>query len=172
MTIPAPYQRFEGEVLPEWIDWNGHLNLAYYVVLFDRATDLLFDELGLGLDYRRDEEKATFVVETHNLYERELLVGERVRIATQILGSDDKRLHLGHEMFRLRDGERSATQELMFLHIDLQARRVASDPVRVFECLRVGPRPFRRLGQHIPVLCREQRRCDVHLLQLRSCAKV
>src|SRR4051812_38732512 len=123
MTIPAPYQRFEGEVLPEWIDWNGHMNLAYYVVLFDRATDLLFDELGLGLDYRRNEEKGTFVVETHNLYERELLVGERVRIATQILGSDDKRLLLGHEMFRLRDGERSATQELMFLHIDLKARR-------------------------------------------------
>ena len=128
MTIPAPYQRFEGEVLPEWIDWNGHLNLAYYVVLFDRATDLLFDELGLGLDYRRSEEKGTFVVETHNLYERELLVGERVRIATQILGSDDKRLHLGHEMFRLRDGERSATQELMFLHIDLRARRVSPFP--------------------------------------------
>src|SRR5882762_6290324 len=128
MTIPAPYQRFEGEVLPEWIDWNGHMNLAYYVVLFDRATDLLFDELGLGLDYRRNEEKGTFVVETHNLYERELLVGERVRIATQILGSDDKRLHLGHEMFRVKDGERSATQELMFLHIDLAARRVSPFP--------------------------------------------
>jgi acyl-CoA thioester hydrolase len=128
MTIPAPYQRFEGEVLPEWIDWNGHMNLAYYVVLFDRATDLLFDELGLGLDYRRKDEKGTFVVETHNLYERELLVGERVRIATQILGSDDKRLYVGHEMFRVRDSERSATQELMFLHIDLKARRVTPFP--------------------------------------------
>jgi acyl-CoA thioester hydrolase len=128
MTIPAPYQRFEGEVLPEWIDWNGHMNLAYYVVLFDRATDLLFDELGLGLDYRRKDEKGTFVVETHNLYERELLVGERVRIATQILGSDDKRLYVGHEMFRVRDSERSATQELMFLHIDLKARRVMPFP--------------------------------------------
>src|SRR3979411_1628257 len=128
MTIPAPYQRFEGEVLPEWIDWNGHLNLAYYVVLFDRATDLLFDELGLGLDYRRNEEKGTFVVEPHNLYERELLVGERVRIATQILGSDDKRLHLGHEMVRLKDGERSATQGLVVLHKELSARRVRPVP--------------------------------------------
>src|SRR5258706_14826858 len=105
------------------MDWTGHMNLPYYFVLFDRATVLLFDERGLGLDYRRNEEKGTFVVETHNLYERELLVGERVRIATQILGSDDKRLHLGHEMFRLRDGDRSATQELIFLHIDLSARR-------------------------------------------------
>jgi acyl-CoA thioester hydrolase len=128
MTIPAPYQRFEGEVLPEWIDWNNHLNLAYYVVLFDKATDLLFEELGLGLDYRRNEEKGTFVAETHLVYERELLVGEKVRIATRILGSDEKRLYLGHEMFRIKDGERSATQELMFLHMDLQARRVSPFP--------------------------------------------
>jgi acyl-CoA thioester hydrolase len=128
MSIPAPYQRFEGEALPEWIDWNGHMNLAYYVVLFDRATDLLFDELGLGLDYRRIRELGTFVVETHIRYERELLVGERVRVATQILGSDDKRLHLGHEMFQSASGERAATQELMFLHIDMQARRVTPFP--------------------------------------------
>jgi len=128
MTIPAPYQRFEGEVLPEWIDWNGHLNLAYYVVLFDYATDALFEAIGIGRKYKDATNHGTFVAETHNLYERELLVGERVRIATQILGSDDKRLHLGHEMFRLRDGERSATQELMFLHIDLKARRVTPFP--------------------------------------------
>src|SRR5690348_308812 len=66
MSIPAPYNRFEGEVLPEWIDYNGHMNLAYYTVLFDYATDLLFDELGLGLDYRRATLKGTFVAETHN----------------------------------------------------------------------------------------------------------
>ena len=127
MPLPAPYDRFRGTVLPEWIDHNGHLNLAYYVVLFDQATDLLFDELGLGLDYRNRENSGTFVVETHNRYERELLVGERVRIATQIVGADDKRLYLAHEMFRL-EGERAATQELMFLHIDLGARRVAPFP--------------------------------------------
>jgi acyl-CoA thioester hydrolase len=155
MTIPAPYQRFEGEVLPEWIDWNGHLNLAYYVVLFDRATDLLFGELGLGLDYRRTEEKGTFVVETHNRYERELLVGERMRVATQILGCDDKRLHLGHEMFRSASGERTATQELMFLHIDMRSRRVSPFPPALRD--RVGawaaahawlPRPD-WVGRHI-----------------------
>ena len=49
MNIPAPFERFEGEVLPEWIDYNGHMNLAYYTVLFDQATDILFDVLGLGL---------------------------------------------------------------------------------------------------------------------------
>lgn len=122
--ISAPFDRFEGEVLPEWIDYNGHMNLAYYVVLFDRATDLLFDALDLGLDYRRDTGKGTFVAETHTLYENELLVRARVRVATQILGSDDKRLHLAHEMFAAEGGGRAAVQELMFLHVDLVARRV------------------------------------------------
>src|SRR5262245_65164710 len=115
VSFPAPFDRFRGEVLPEWIDYNGHMNLAYYTVLFDQATDILFDELGLGLDYRRDRQLGTFVAETHNLYERELLVRAEVRVVTQILGLDDKRLHLGHEMFAL-DGpnasQRTATQEL------------------------------------------------------------
>ncbi|HEV8679969.1 MAG TPA: thioesterase family protein [Stellaceae bacterium] len=128
MSFPTPFQRFEGEVLPEWIDYNGHMNLAYYTVLFDYATDLLFDELGLGLDYRRDTQQGTFVAETHNRYERELLVGARVRVATQIIASDDKRLYLAHEMFALAGGERAATQELMFLHVDLAARRVSPFP--------------------------------------------
>src|SRR2546423_8778158 len=101
---------------------------SYSSVLSAGATVFGLDGWGLGLDYRRKDEKGTFVVETHNLYERELLVGERVRIATQILGSDDKRLYVGHEMFRVRDRERSATQELMFLHIDLKARRVTPFP--------------------------------------------
>ena len=128
MSIPTPFDRFRGEVLPEWIDYNGHMNLAYYTVLFDYATDLLFDELGLGLDYRREPKKGTFVAETHNLYQRELLVGARVRVATQIVGADDKRLHLAHKMFALDGAERAAVQELMFLHVDLTARRVTPFP--------------------------------------------
>ena len=128
MNIPAPFDRFEGEVLPEWIDYNGHMNLAYYTVLFDQATDLLFDELGLGLDYRRTTQLGTFVAETHNRYERELLVGARVRVTIQVIAADDKRLHLAHEMFALEGGHRTSTQELMFLHVDLAARRVCPFP--------------------------------------------
>jgi acyl-CoA thioester hydrolase len=124
MSFPTPFDRYRGEVLPAWIDANGHMNLAYYIVLFDCATDALFDAIGIGLSYKDATNHGTFVVETHNLYERELLVGERVRVATQILGADSKRLHLAHEMFSLASGERAATQELMYLHIDLSARRV------------------------------------------------
>jgi acyl-CoA thioester hydrolase len=122
--IEAPFGRYEGEVLPEWIDMNGHMNLAYYTVLFDYATDLLFETIGIGREYKDTTGHGTFVVETHNCYERELLVGARVQVASQILGADEKRIHLGHEMFRLADGERAATQELLFLSIDLALRRV------------------------------------------------
>ncbi len=124
MTIPAPFERYEGEVLPEWIDANGHMNLAYYVVLFDYATDALFEAIGIGRRYKDTTNHGTFVTETHNLYERELLVGERVRVSTRVLGTDSKRLHLAHEMFTLAGEQRAATQELMYLHIDLSARRV------------------------------------------------
>jgi acyl-CoA thioester hydrolase len=124
VTIEAPFARYEGEVLPQWIDLNGHMNLAYYTVLFDYATDLLFETIGIGRQYKDATGHGTFVVETHNRYERELLVGERVRVTSLILGADQKRIHLAHEMFRLADGARTATQELLFLSIDLMRRRV------------------------------------------------
>jgi len=128
MSFPAPFDGYIGEVRPEWIDHNGHMNLAYYTVLFDYATDRLFDVLDLGLAYRRRTDLGTFVTETHNRFERELLVGDKVRVAIQIIFADDKRLHLAHEMFRLDNGELAATQELMFLHVDLKARRVTPFP--------------------------------------------
>ena len=127
MTFP----HCEGVVLPEWIDANDHMNLAYYIMLFDYATDALFDVLGIGRQYKDNTNNGTFVVETHNLYERELLLGDRVRISTQILGMDGKRLHVAHEMFTMPGGQRAATQELMYLHVDLGARRVVPFPDRV-----------------------------------------
>ena len=77
MSIPAPFERYQGKVLREWIDANDHMNLAYYTVLFDYATDLLFETIGIGRQYKDATGYGTFVVETHNRYERELLVGER-----------------------------------------------------------------------------------------------
>jgi acyl-CoA thioester hydrolase len=155
MSFPAPFERHQGKVLREWIDYNGHMNLAYYTVLFDGATDALFDELGLGLDYRQHRKLGTFVAETHNLYERELLVGAQVRIATQIMGIDEKRLHLGHEMYAVDGGNRTATQELMFLHVDLAQRRVSPFPPDMFERVAAAaaahahlPRPS-WIGRHI-----------------------
>jgi acyl-CoA thioester hydrolase len=109
------------------------MNLAYYTVLFDYATDALFDAIGIGRQYKEATGNGTFVVETHNLYEHELLLGDRVRVSTQIVGMDGKRLHLAHEMFMLAGGKRAAMQELMYVHVDLSTRRVTPFPDEVRE---------------------------------------
>jgi acyl-CoA thioester hydrolase len=127
--VPAmDLPQLEGAVLPEWIDANGHMNLAYYVVLFDQATDLLYDALGVGTAYRAATGNSTFTAETHTLYERELHAGERVRVVPHLLGADAKRLHYFHEMFHADHGHRVAAQELMALHIDMSVRRVSPFP--------------------------------------------
>jgi acyl-CoA thioester hydrolase len=147
MSIPAPFERYEGEVLREWIDANEHMNLAYYTVLFDYATDVLFDAIGIGRQYKDGTGNGTFAVETHNLYERELLQGDRVRIGTQILGMDGKRLHLAHEMRMAADGQRAATQELMYLHVDLSTRRVVPFPREVRERVATAAAAHARLAR-------------------------
>jgi acyl-CoA thioester hydrolase len=133
----------EGVVLPEWIDANGHLNLAYYVVLFDQATDLLYDTLGVGQAYREATGNSMFTAETHTLYERELRAHERVRVVPHLLGSDAKRLHYFHEMFHAELGHRVAAQELMGLHIDMSMRRVAPFPADLYTRLQQAVRACR-----------------------------
>ena len=114
-------------VRPEWIDSNGHLNLAYYVLLFDEATDALWGSLGLG-DALRATGFGTFAVETHTLYRAELMVGETVHCGSVVVAADTKRLHVAHEMRRDRDGAVSAQQELLYLCVDLGTRRVTPWP--------------------------------------------
>lgn len=119
---------YEATVLPEWIDSNGHLNLAYYVVVFDLATDKLYATLGIGDAYREATGNSCFTAETHTVYEREVRLGDQLLVKTWLLGADSKRLHYFHEMFHVESGERSAVQELMALHIDMSVRRVAPFP--------------------------------------------
>lgn len=115
-------------VRPEWIDSNGHMNLAYYVVVFDLATDKLYATLGIGDAYRQVTGNSCFTAETHTVYEREMRLGESLHVHTWLLGADTKRLHYFHELFHSDSGERSAVQELMALHIDMRVRRVAPFP--------------------------------------------
>jgi acyl-CoA thioester hydrolase len=126
--MSSPIIVHEDVVRPEWIDSNGHMNLAYYVVVFDLATDKLYSALGIGDAYREATGNSCFTAETHTVYEREVRLGERLRVHTWLLGSDAKRLHYFHELFHVDSGERSAVQELMALHIDMRIRRVAPFP--------------------------------------------
>jgi len=148
MPFPTPFDCYEGEVLPAWIDSNDHMNLAYYVLMFDYATDAIYEAFGMDRGYKSKMNCGTFAAETHVLYRQELLVGERVRVVTQVLGADAKRVHLAHEMIRLNDGKSAATQELMYLHVDLGHRRVVPWPdwlhARIDEAARAHaalPRP-------------------------------
>ncbi len=124
MNLP----QHEDVVRPEWIDANGHMNLAYYVVIFDHATDVAFDALDIGTAYRERTGNSSFVVETHTLYECEVTEGERLRVTSRLLGADAKRVHLFHEMFLVRTNERVAAHELLALHIDMRTRRTAPFP--------------------------------------------
>ncbi|HUB44930.1 MAG TPA: thioesterase family protein, partial [Acetobacteraceae bacterium] len=92
------------------------------------ATDTMYEALGLGQPYRERTTNSTFTAESHTIYEREVRVGERVRITSHLLGADAKRLHYFHEMFHAADGHRVAAQELLALHIDMRVRRVAPLP--------------------------------------------
>ncbi len=132
----------EDSVRPEWIDSNGHMNLACYVVAFDLATDRLYDALGIGTAYRTATGNSCFTAETHTLYEREMLLGEPLRVRTLLLGVDSKRLHYFHEMFHGETGERTAAQELLALHIDMGIRRVAPFPDDRLQALQAAVREY------------------------------
>lgn len=148
-NLPAmEFPHSEGEVLPQWIDANGHMNLAYYVVLFDQATDALYDLIGVGQAYRDATGNSTFTAEAHTLYEREVRLGERVRVVPHLLGVDAKRLHYFHEMFHAEYGHRVAAQELISLHIDLRIRRVTPFPPDLLARLQEAARA--REGQPLP----------------------
>jgi len=126
--MDAPLVLHTETVRPEWIDYNGHMNVAYYVLAFDHATDALLDYLDLGAAYRQRANKSVFVLETHVTYDREVHAGDPLRFTTQILGYDAKRLHVFHHMYHATAEFLAATTELIMLHVDLAERRSAPMP--------------------------------------------
>ena len=131
MVITAPLALHRETVRPEWIDYNGHMNVAYYVLAFDLATDAFFDFLGLDGAYRETTGNSTFAVEAHITYQRELAEGDPLRFATQMLGYDEKRLHFIHHMYHADQGYLAATSEWLSLHVDMTLRRVTPIPAPI-----------------------------------------
>jgi acyl-CoA thioester hydrolase len=130
--LAAPYDAYRDTVRAEWIDHNGHMNMGYYVVVFDLATDAFLAWLGLDATHRRTRAVTTFCLEAHVTYHREVRAGDPLRFTTRLLGHDAKRLHYFHEMRHARDGYLAATNELMSLHVSEATRRGApmADAVR------------------------------------------
>lgn len=106
------------KVLPEWIDYNDHLNIAYYTLIFDRSADMAVDILNLGEAYRRAENRTLVAAEAHITYVRELKLGAEVRATFRLLDADAKSLHVYQELYHA-DGWLAATQESVLLHVDL-----------------------------------------------------
>lgn len=121
-VAPTPLCLHQCVVQPEWLDYNGHLNIAYYVLAFDHATDALIEHLGMDAAYRERSRCSTFVVETHLNFLHELVAGDALRITTQLLGFDNKRIHYFHRLYHAEQGFLAATTELILIHVDLIQR--------------------------------------------------
>ncbi len=115
---------------PDWIDYNGHLNMAFYNVLFDRAADEVFELLGLGPDYARERKLTIYTAELHVCYVQELHLADRVTVTYQLLDHDEKRIRAYQEI-RHVDGWLAATAESLSLHVDMTGPRVAPFPADV-----------------------------------------
>lgn len=124
MPIPAPLAIHTATVLPEWIDYNGHMNVAYYVLAFDHVTDAFLDYIGLDHDYKAKANVTTFVADMNVTYVREVVEGDSLKFTTQLLEFDDRKFRYFHSMYHADQGYLAATNELLSLHIDLSARRV------------------------------------------------
>jgi len=125
---PTPFLASIMQIEPQWIDYNGHLNMAYYNVMFDRAIDELWLKLGIGPGYMKARQGSTFTAECHVRYLREIHLGDPVQISILLVGADEKRLHTFEELRHASEGWLSATSENMTIHIDMAARKTAPFP--------------------------------------------
>lgn len=114
-------------VQPEWIDYNGHMNVAYYVLAFDHTTDAFLDYIGLGEAYRKVTECSVFILDANVTYDRELKQSDPLRFTTRLLDFDHKRLHYFHCMYHASEDFLAATTELLATHVNRATRR--SEPM-------------------------------------------
>ena len=128
MTDSALLELRTDTVRPEWIDDNGHMNVAYYVLAFDFATDAFLNHIGLTRDLKESVNSTTFALDMNVSYKREVLDGDPLRFTTQLIDADQKRLHFFHQMLHATDGYLAATNEVLSVHVDLNTRRVAPMP--------------------------------------------
>lgn len=131
----SPVTAPEIRVPQAWIDYNGHMNVAYYVLAFDHCVDHLLDSLGLGESYAASGVGSTFTLQSHVLYLAEVGLDDPLRITVQLLDSDGKRLHYFMQMYHAQKGFLSATCEQVGVHVDMKTRRSAEFPKNSLERL-------------------------------------
>ena len=135
LDLGVPLDRHRAVVKPEWIDMNGHMNVGCYVIAFDHATDTFCTQLGVDRPYVDQNIGMTFVLEAHVTYDREVKQGDPLRVTTQVLNHDAKRVHFFHRMYHGDEGWLASTNELIMMNIDYHTRRSAPWPVQSLQRL-------------------------------------
>lgn len=154
--LSRPLRLHETRVAPEWVDYNGHMTESRYLQVFGDASDALFRYVGVDSAYHEDG-FSYYTVETHIVHLREVGAGEPLHVTTQVLGADEKRIHVFHRLYRSRDDLLLATAEQMLLHVDTRQGRacparadIAARVRRIAEAHASLPPPEqagRRVGQ-------------------------
>lgn len=135
LELEAPIICPPETVIEDWIDYNGHLNMAFYNVIFDHGLDYLYDYLGIGKEYAESGIGSCFTLEAHVHYLNELSLDDEVGIKLQIINYDSKRIHIFEEMHNLKEGYLAATSEQIGMHIDMKTRKSSHLPDKVQDLL-------------------------------------
>jgi|SRR5699024_9422679 len=137
----AALPEYRQRVRDEWIDYNGHLSEAYYVLVFGFATDEFMAHVGLGEDYRSTSGCSLYTVEAHVRYLREVPAGSELAVTSRVIDSSSKKIRLCHEMSV--NGQLRATEEILAIHVDQEQGRATPLPEDVL-------RHLGRLGESVP----------------------
>ena len=113
------------KIIKEWTDYNGHMNLSYYILVFDIGAEVILSKFKMGEHSAKTTKKSTMVVETHTTYNQEVKEGDEVNVFISYFDHDNKRLHYKLEMFDKNKNRLSATTEVLALYVDLNIRKVA-----------------------------------------------
>ena len=127
-----PLDLYRTSVKPEWIDYNGHMHEAYYVLVFGFTTDAFLDRIGMDGAWRNRTHTSLYTTEGHIAFLQEVPLGTGLAVTTTLVAADAKRVHLFHEMRRESDGAILATYELVALHVDQTGPRVTPMPAEIF----------------------------------------
>ena len=128
MKIDAPLEVHRETVRPDWIDYNGHMNVAFYLMAAVHAMDAFGDHIGIGKSYMEATNRSTFALDTRIIYLRELVEGAPIRVTAQLVAFDAKRIQVCLELSHGEEGWVSALSEWVLVHVDLAERRSAPMP--------------------------------------------
>lgn len=142
MSDPAPATLWREPLRPQWVDYNGHLSEAYYVLVLGHATDQVMEAIGLGEQARAATSTSLYTLEAHIRYLDEVEEGAELEVRSWVIGSTGKLVRLWHELWA--DGRRRATEEILAVHVDTSVGRSSAFPEEVrmrLRGLQVEPPP-------------------------------